>query len=172
MGKAWNSVEDGIIKKYYPKEGSRCSARIENRTRSAVKSRAILLGVSCSKAGKKWTPEEDNILRKFYSKELNKTAYRLPGRSEVSVSIRAKILGVRPIAASKTGLCIATGKFWSVRKTWSPKTLWVKRFNKKGWNALKLLMRRIQRPLVSVPLLPFTGTVFSQTIALIVITGD
>ena len=89
-------------KNIIPLVGSRCSARIENRTRSAVKSRAILLGVSCSKAGKKWTPEEDNILRKFYSKELNKTAYRLPGRSEVSVSIRAKILGVRPIAASKT----------------------------------------------------------------------
>ena len=82
MGKAWNSVEDEIVKEYYPKEGSRCAYRMEDRTEVAVVTRAKKLGVTSERAGKKWSEEEDDIIREFYLKEGGKTILRLPGRTE------------------------------------------------------------------------------------------
>lgn len=90
----WSEVEDTILRKYYPSEGTAVFKRLDGRTRVACGQRAKQLGIP-NNSMCKWSKEDDEILIKYYAKEGTKVGERYnPPRTPAQLASRAHILGV------------------------------------------------------------------------------
>ena len=68
-GVQWEKEEIEILKKYYPKEGTKISSRLPNRTRLQIKEQAGRLGIKNERIQEPWAKEEDVIVYEFYLAE-------------------------------------------------------------------------------------------------------
>jgi hypothetical protein len=67
----WTEEEDAILKANYATEGTACAALLPNRTRKAIKSRALLIGLTYAfeqSDHRRYTAEEDRFLIENYQK--------------------------------------------------------------------------------------------------------
>lgn len=88
----FSQEEDDLLRTYYPKEGSNCYVRFNNRTRQSIFFRARKLKIE--RDNYFWTEEEKEIVRKYYSTEGRDIVKRLPGRNFVSIKHIAQKIGV------------------------------------------------------------------------------
>ncbi len=94
----WSDDEDGILRKYYPSEGSKIIARLPGRTPNAIKTRASFLGLKYRNSGRNsWTDEDIRILKEYFQTEGSHGVYeRLNGRfTNSAISVKASRLGLK-----------------------------------------------------------------------------
>ena len=91
----WDENEIAILRKYYPSEGTRMYKRLTDRTPSACKTKANLLGISWITG--EWTQEEDDILKEYYPKEGDKVSSRLKNRTTSACRARARVLNLKHV---------------------------------------------------------------------------
>ncbi len=88
MNKKWSNTDIDFICKHYPKKGSKWVAERLNFTKTAVKSKAYILGLKRDegfrKAVKVWTPGKVKLLKNLYPNKFN---YEIA--KTLNVSLRA-----------------------------------------------------------------------------------
>lgn len=97
----WTAEETGILKQFYPENGSGYCSSLLNRTRGSIIQMAIILNL---KYGIEWTKEEDDILKQFYCSEGSDCFSRLPNRKKYNIMRRAKRLNLKVNFAPVSGL--------------------------------------------------------------------
>ena len=93
--------EDGIIRKYYPVEGSDVYKRLKGKNGKQCRSRAGILGVKFQNISN-WTIEEDEIIKKYYASNSEKIKEKLPNRNALGIMSRASTLKIRKKALNWT----------------------------------------------------------------------
>ena len=93
MNDKWEKYEDDIIIKYYVLEGKSICKRLPNRSWSAIKARAHILGVQ-KRGGEDWSKEDDEKLKKLYLMYGSKAYNMMPKRSYSSCATRSQRLNL------------------------------------------------------------------------------
>jgi hypothetical protein len=91
--RVWTKDEDAIIRKHYPKRGSRFTAEMLGRSVTSVQHRALKLGVP-GHGIRPWTTKEEYLLRKYYGKLTALELCRILKRSEQSIRGHIHQLGL------------------------------------------------------------------------------
>lgn len=86
--------EDEIIRKFYPKEGSKVYKRLQGKTEKQCKGRAGVLGVIFINS-KKWSIKEDEIIKNYYIKKPEIVHEKLKNKSKEQIKRRATKLKIR-----------------------------------------------------------------------------
>lgn len=132
--RSWSASDEAELRRLYPKLPVPEVARRLNRTQTAVRSRAKVLGVTRGRRRRYWTPEEDGLLRTRYAREFTKAIAADLGRPTRSVYQRAAALGLRKdpdwVAENCRGLDPESGRDHRFRKGQAPPNKGVK-----GWDA-------------------------------------
>ena len=92
-GRTWKEEEIEILKKWYPIEGLSVEKRLKDRTRKAIQTQAIRLGIKS--LHRLWTPEEIEILDKYYPIEGMQVKDRLSGKTKSAIESQASKLGLK-----------------------------------------------------------------------------
>lgn len=92
-GREWTDEENNILKEYYPIEGLKVEKRLKGRSRGAIQSQVIRLGIKA--LYRLWTEEEMAILKKYYSTEGKKVKDRLSGKTESAIRTKVSELGLK-----------------------------------------------------------------------------
>lgn len=89
----WTKQEDTILRRFYPKQGSRYVAELIGRSMSSVQERALRLGVPAT-MNRRWTEAEISFLKKNYGRRTAGQIARTLKRTEQSVRGQIHILGL------------------------------------------------------------------------------
>ncbi len=92
----WSQKECGVLKAYYPSEGSKVAERLPGRTTDAVKLKAYELGIEYQGGGNNqaWYEDEWDVLKKSLHLTLSELVLLLPGRSLFAIEqARTRLTG-------------------------------------------------------------------------------
>ena len=73
----WTDEEVGILKQFYPTEGTKVCKRLPNRSKEMIIGKARCLGIKYDKTIIEWPVEEDELIYDFYMTYREKSFYRL-----------------------------------------------------------------------------------------------
>lgn len=90
----WSKEEDDVIRNFFPDEQAEIYMRLPNRTKDAIRRRAVAIGLAEPMQKLCWTKKEEAILRKYYPTEGNAICSRFPSRTKQSVLGKAIALGL------------------------------------------------------------------------------